>query len=218
MKSICNSTVIILALVVASSAAVGAEIIDRVLAVVNGAVILQSDSRGALRLGLIEMPAGPEALRAVLDRLIERRLVLIEVNRSGAVDLDEAAVEARMAQVRGRFASDAELQAVLDENGLTHDQVRSFIRDDLRMAAYLQQRFGTTLEPSETEVLAYYRLHPERFTRDGALRAFNAVIEEARTLVTEERRATTIRDWVAGLRRRADVTIPAIVRRERLVS
>jgi peptidyl-prolyl cis-trans isomerase SurA len=213
MSKVCKSTVMVLALVVASSANVRAEIIDRVLAVVNGTVILQSDSRGALRLGLVEMPAGPEALRAVLDRLIERQLVLIEVNRSGSVELNEDEVEARMAQVRGRFATDAELQAALDENGLTPAQVRSFIRDDLRMAAYLQQRFGTTLEPSEAEVLAYYRLHPERFTRDGVLRPFNAVIEEARTMVTEERRATTTRDWIAGLRRRADVTIPAIVRR-----
>lgn len=210
---VCKSMAMVLALIVASGAAVRAEIIDRVLAVVNGAVILQSDSRGALRLGLIEMPAGPEALRAVLDRLIERRLVLIEVNRSGAVELDENAVDARMAAVREKFAGDAELQTVLDENGLTPDQVRSFIRDDLRMAAYLQQRFGTTLEPSEAEVLAYYRLHPERFTRDGVLRPFNAVIDDARTMVTEERRETTIRDWVAGLRRRADVMIPAIVRR-----
>jgi parvulin-like peptidyl-prolyl isomerase len=213
MMRVCKSMAMVLALIVASGAAVRAEIIDRVLAVVNGAVILQSDSRGALRLGLIEMPAGPEALRAVLDRLIERRLVLIEVNRSGAVELDENAVDARMAAVREKFAGDAELQTVLDENGLTPDQVRSFIRDDLRMAAYLQQRFGTTLEPSEAEVLAYYRLHPERFTRDGVLRPFNAVIDDARTMVTEERRETTIRDWVAGLRRRADVMIPAIVRR-----
>ena len=202
-----------LAVLVASGLAVRAEIIDRVLAVVNGAVILQSDSRGALRLGLVEMPAGPEALRAVLDRLIERRLVLIEANRSGTQELDETAVETRVAEIRARFTSESQFEAVLAENGLTPDQVGSFIRDDLRIAAYLQQRFGTAMDPSEGEVLAYYRAHPERFTRDGVLRPFSSVVEEARAMVIDERRATTIREWIAGLRRRADITIPAIVRR-----
>ena len=211
MKREWLAAVVFLAGVIASSAIVRAEIIDRVLAVVNGAVILQSDSRGALRLGLIDMPQGPEPLRAVLNQLIERRLVLIEVRRSGIADPDPAAVEARMAEVRGRFPTDEALTRALAEVGLTQEQVRGFIADDLRMTAYLQQRFGATVQPSEGEIVEFYRAHPDRFTRNGALQPFSDVVDEARTMMTEERRAATIREWVAGLRRRADVTIPAVV-------
>ena len=107
--------VVFLAAVIAGRAVPRAEIIDRVLAVVNGAVILQSDSRGALRLGLIDMPPGPEPLRTVLNELIERRLVLIEVHRSGIPDPNPAAVDARMAQVRGRFPSDEAMARALAE-------------------------------------------------------------------------------------------------------
>lgn len=211
MKRKWLAAVMFLAMVIAGHAVPRAEIIDRVLAVVNGAVILQSDSRGALRLGLIEMPPGPEPLLAVLNQLIERRLVLIEVHRSGIPDPDPAAVDARMADVRARFPSDEAMARTLAEVGLTRDQVRAFIADDLRMSAYLQQRFGATVQPSEAELVEFYRAHPDRFTRDGVLQPFNSVIDEARTMLIEERRAATIRDWVAGLRRRADVTIPAVV-------
>src|SRR5687767_1002936 len=105
----------VVAILMLSGAPVGAEIIDRVLAVVNGAVILQSDSRAALRLGLIEVAEGAGPLRAVLDRLIERRLVLIEVQRSGSPEAFGAAVDARLGEVRRRFASDEAFAAVLAE-------------------------------------------------------------------------------------------------------
>jgi hypothetical protein len=214
MKRKWLAAVMFLAMVIATSPVGRAEIIDRVLAVVNGAVILQSDSRGALRLGLMDMPAGPEPLRAVLNELIERRLILIEVRRSGIPDPDPAAVGARMAEVRGRFPSDEAMARTLAEVGLTQEQVRSFIADDLRMAAYLQQRFGATVQPSETELVEFYRAHPDRFTRNGVLQPFSDVVDEARAMMIGERRATTIREWVAGLRRRADVTIPAVVVRQ----
>lgn len=204
---------VMMALVVAAGIPVRAEIIDRVLAVVNGAVILQSDSRGVLRLGLIEMPPGGEPLRAVLDRLIERRLILVEANRSGTTDPDAEAVEAGLREVRGRFASDAAFASVLAEVGLAPDQVRSYIKDDRRVAAYIQRRFGSTVQPSDAELVEFYRQHPGRFTRDGVLRPFSDAIEEARTMAIAERRAATVREWVDGLRRRADVTIPAVVTR-----
>ena len=190
-----------------------AEIIDRVLAVVNGAVILQSDSRAVLRLGLVEMPSGAEPLRAVLDRLIERRLILLEAQRSGTPDPAAAAVEARLAEVRSRFASDEAFATALAELGLTPDQVRSYIKDDFRMAAYIQRRFGSTVQPSDADLVELYRQHPERFTRNGVLQPFNEVMDAARTMAIAERQATLVRDWVAGLRRRADVTIPAVVTR-----
>jgi hypothetical protein len=56
-----------------------AEVIDRILAVVDGAIITQSDAAAAIRLGLVAGPADP--LAGVVDRLIERRLMLREVDR-----------------------------------------------------------------------------------------------------------------------------------------
>ena len=63
----------IVLLTVALSASARAEVIDRILATVGGALILQSDAVAAARLGFVELPAQGNPLQFTLDRLIERR-------------------------------------------------------------------------------------------------------------------------------------------------
>ena len=66
-----------------------AEILDRILATVGGTLILQSDAMGAVRLGFLQVPTGhPDPLQFALDRLIERRLMLLEVDRYGPPEPD----------------------------------------------------------------------------------------------------------------------------------
>jgi len=43
--------------------------------------------------------------------------------------------------------------------------------------------------------------------RDGVLRPYEEVRDEARKRLIEDRSAALVREWIAGLRRRADVTI-----------
>src|SRR5437588_8159692 len=57
-----------------------AETIDRVLAVVAGQVIMLTDVIAARDLGLVT-PEGADPIRGVLARLIDRELVLAEVER-----------------------------------------------------------------------------------------------------------------------------------------
>jgi hypothetical protein len=200
-------------LIAAANAGRAAELIDRVIAVVNGSVITQSDLRAALRLGLVDVSVPAEVGRAVGERLIERRLMLTEVNRYGPPEPADALIDARVQELRNRFASEAELQRTLDEVGLTMEQVRAHVRDDLRIASYLQQRFAGASSPSEADLLSYYRDHQQQFTRGGVLLTYSEAVPDVRAALLAERRATQIRDWVAGLRRRADITIPAVVRR-----
>src|ERR1700730_11047463 len=63
------------------SAGAGAEIIDRVLANVGGGVIMQSDVTMAFELGLVTVGETDDPIAAVLSQLIDRRLVLAEVDR-----------------------------------------------------------------------------------------------------------------------------------------
>lgn len=201
------------ALVLAMVVPARAELIDRVIAVVNGSVITQSDVRAAMRLGLVDVTVATEIGRAVGERLIERRLMLIEVTRYAPPEPAEALIDARVRAVRNRFASDAELQRTLDEVGLTMEQMRAHIKDDLRVAAYLQQRFAGAMTPSESDLLQFYREHQKQFVRDGVPLGYSEALADVRAALIAERRAAQIRDWVAGLRRRADITIPAVVRR-----
>jgi hypothetical protein len=101
----------------------------------------------------------------------------------------------------------AALDSALAALGLTRDRLRTYIRDDLRIATYLHERFDTAAEPPEADVLTYYREHPSEFTVGGTLQTFEQAQDEARRKVADARRSALISDWVASLRRRADVTV-----------
>ena len=182
-------------------------VIDRILAVVSGGLILQSDVTAALRLGLVTVPTEGDRVQGVLDRLIERRLMLVEVDRYGPPEPSRAEVDAAMEELDKRIASGAQLDAILRESGFTVDQLRIYVRDDLRIRAYLQQRFGTALTAAEEDMLAYYRTHTRDYTRDGVVRPFSEVREEVRQSLLAERRAGLVREWLASLRRRTEVNV-----------
>ena len=181
-----------------------AEVIDRILAVVDGAIITQSDAAAAIRLGLVAGPADP--LAAVVDRLIERRLMLREVDRYAPPDPADADVDRAVTETRTRAGTPAQFEAILLQTGFGVDQLRRHVRDDLRIESYLQQRFGA-VQPTEEEILQYYREHAAQFTQGTVVRPFAEAHDVAKAALVAERRAATIRDWLADLRRRANVNI-----------
>jgi len=181
-----------------------AEIIDRILAVVDGAVIMQSDVTMAVRLGLVPAASTVDPISAPLNALIERRLILEEVDRYAPPDPPEAEIDQDLAEIRARAG--ARFESVLVESGMSVEQLRRHVRDDRRMEAYLQQRFGT-MQPSDNEIAQHYRDHQTAFMRNGIVVPLEEVRDLVRAEVMAERRATTIREWITGLRRRANVNV-----------
>ena len=118
------------------------EILDRILAVVNGQVIMQSDVRAFIELRLVEIPSGPDQESQVLTHVIERRLILDQVDRVVA-EPAPALVDRRFAAVRDRFASAEDLATVLERVGLTSDDLRQVLADDVRRDVYLEGRFAS---------------------------------------------------------------------------
>ena len=202
MRRITTGLLVACALTASLSAA--GEIIDRILAVVDGAIIMQSDVTMAVSLGLVPGASPSDQISGPLDALIERRLILEEVDRYAPPDPPEAEVDRYLTDIRGRAG--ARFETVLLESGVSVEQLRRHVRDNLRMEAYLQQRFGT-MQPSDDEIAQYYRDHPAAFTRNGVVAPLDAVREIVRAELIAERRNATIRDWVGGLRRRANVNV-----------
>ena len=153
-------------IICAAVSGAGAQLLDRIVAVVDGAPITQSDVNAAIELGLVPLGGG-DRTAAAIDALIERRLMLEEVDRYAPPDPPETEITRHLDDIRTRAG--AGFETSLARLGLTDDQLRREVRDDLRIQAYLQQRFGTT-QPSEE-------------------------------------RAAMIRDWLSGLRRRANINI-----------
>lgn len=193
------------AIVMAGSAASGQEIIDRILAVVSGSVITQTDAQAAIGLGLVNAGGSRDPMAAALRHLVERDLILHEVDRFSPPEPETSAVDARVRAIRSRFPSDPAFALAIAGWGLDESRLREIVRNDLRIQSYVDQRFGAAGQPTDEEVARYYREHPDEFTRNGRLLSFDEAEELARAKLSTDRRRALIADWVGGLRRRAEV-------------
>jgi hypothetical protein len=128
--------------VLVATGAVRAETIDRALAVAGGQLIMLSDVTAALDLGLVPDGGGADRIGAALARLIDRGVVLLEANRYAPPEPADDAVEREMALVRARFPSRQAFDGVLERSGITEAHLRETIREDLRIRAYIAQRFA----------------------------------------------------------------------------
>jgi hypothetical protein len=144
---------------------VRAETIDRVLAVVAGQLITLTDVRAAIDLRLQTSDGAADPVRAVLTKLIDRELILAEVDRYAPPEPTAEAVDREVERVRARFESQAALDAALARSGIDEKHLRETLRQDLRMREYLDQRFTAA----------------------------------------SDRRQQLVEDWLAGLRRRAEI-------------
>jgi hypothetical protein len=177
------------------------QLLDRTLALVGGQPITLSDARAAVALGLIDSAKG--SIADLTTRLVDRELVLREVQRYAPPAPAESVVEARLAEIRQRLAGS--LAPILAEHGFTETRLRAWIRDDLRTQAYLAQRFASASMPSDAEVVAAYARQRAEFDSKGL--TFDQAAPIVREQLIDERRRELIVDWVADLRRRTDVVI-----------
>jgi hypothetical protein len=129
---------LVMCLLVWSSLAQAQITIDRILAVVNGDPITLSDVRAARTLSLVPADATDAA---VVDTLVERRLVLTEMRRFQTPEPTLDVVAARRSEWAQRVAgSTPEKRA--EAAGVNVEYVDRWLSDDLRREAYLQQRFA----------------------------------------------------------------------------
>ncbi len=205
MTALKRTTTILTLTLIASVAR--AEIIDRILAVVEDQLITLSDVRGVIRLGLETVPAADDQVATALDRLIERQLMLGEVERFAPPEPPPDIVEARVNAVRARFPDALAFETTLYQTGWPIDAVTRYIRDTVRIESYLQQRFTAAIQPSDDELAAYYRLHANDFTNGGVLAPYSEVRTKVRAQFIEERRSALVREWLVGLRRRANLLL-----------
>jgi len=77
----------------------------------------------------------------VLSKLIDRELILSEVDRYAPPEPTAEAVDREVQRVLARFPSQEALDAALARSGIDEKHLRETLRQDLRMRAYLDQRF-----------------------------------------------------------------------------
>ena len=112
------TSVLVLMLMVPVVPASAAEPLDRILARVDGQVILLSDVRAARVLRLAGVPV-QEDLPAATHALVDRQLVLAEAMRALPDAPDATRVEMELTAMRARAGGPATVDPMMAETGVT---------------------------------------------------------------------------------------------------
>jgi hypothetical protein len=153
----------------------GGEVVDRMVAVVNGGeLITYSDLLWQLALQPNVPIDNPrlEDLRRALELLIDQRLVVQEADKLPHVHATEQETKDAEAELIKRFPSQAEFQRRLERVGLTAAQLREIIHQRIDMEKYLDFRFRSFTVVTPLEVESYYKevyVPRHRRTRPGVV-------------------------------------------------
>ena len=114
--------------------------LDHVLSTVHSTKIWRSDVRQARLLKLCDPAA--ESDQAILTELQNRVLMLAEVTRGQANEPSPDELAARRREWEQSVGAGAGLDALMSRAGMSQRDLQAWLRDDLRIKSYIDQRFG----------------------------------------------------------------------------
>lgn len=208
----------VLLAMICMAAAMRAEVIDRIVAKVNGHIILQSDLDDALRYEALLSGKSLDQFtendrRAVLDRLIDQELLDEQMKSTSFQHASQAEVQARIAAARKLYpqaSSDAGWQAVLQGFQLNEKDLAAHVQQQIDLMRLVDARLRPQVQIDSKSIEAYYR---DKFVAQvkqagGGDVALSDVSGKIRELLTEEKVNQLLVSWLQNLRSESKVTIP----------
>lgn len=202
----------ILLVLLLAAAAVPAQTVNCIVAVVDGEIITLLDVQIAVEFGLgRDAPGGAasDPRLAALDALIDRKVVLNLAREAREVrGIDREELDAALGDIRRR-TGEAAFAEKLRKFGLTEKDIEPYLLERMRYARALELRFSPTIPVSVTEVERYYRdtYVPEQARNGLKAEPIESVSGRIESRLRAERRTKQMVDWVRDLRGRANVQI-----------
>jgi len=197
-----------------------AEVIDRIVATVNGRIILQSDwDEGLCYEALLNNrnleQFSEEERRAVLDRLIDQELLREQMNSSSFVHATAAEVSARVEEARKRYpeiATEEAWQSFLAQYHLTEKDLSDHVRQEIDVLRLVDARLRPTVQIDSKSIEAYYRdQFAPRLKQSGAPEVPLAEVSaKIRELLTEQKVSELLVSWLQTLRSEGNVRMPGV--------
>ena len=187
MKTILNN-IVVLVFVMALPFAASADSLGGIAAVVNGDPIttFEVDKEAALINKLAEKKPGPtleksEARSAALNQLIEKKLISLKIKE---LDVKVAEEEVRLAiedVKKQNSLSQEALVAALNAQGLTYDQYRAQVREQMERVKLMSEEVRSKIQVGEAEMKAYYDANYKPFNDElfQARHIFFALLDNA---------------------------------------
>lgn len=178
-------------------AAAGQQVVDRIVATVEGDPITLSEVR---ELGRFQQLAGgtPGTEEELLTRLIEQWVVATEAGAARFARAPQAEIKREAARLRAQFASSEAYRARLRELGLNEAAMKRLVERQIYLARYLDYKFRPAVQVEPGDIEKYYRetLAPQLAARRQALPPLDAVQEQIRELLTQREISARAGRWL----------------------
>ena len=158
---------------------------DALEARVNGIAISSSDVEAAIDDLIMQnqgrIPAAqmntmrPMLHKQALESLIDQQLLMQEVDRQGITPSKEA-VDEQIAEIAGTFPSPAEFNERLARIGVSEQQLRDDISQNIQIETLIKRQMGPAKEVGKEEIAAYYRENTDIFKMPERVRASHILI------------------------------------------
>lgn len=169
---------VLLFLIICSSSGFS-EVIDKILAIVNDEVITQREiDRKALPImehyktlyGEEALPQKTEELnKAILEQLINEKLVISEAKRKG-MDVSDEEINEELNKIKKGFKNDEEFYLTLDKQGISIRELKENYKSSLMAKNLISIEVGSKVSFSPIEIIDYYENHKdELMTPESAL-------------------------------------------------
>lgn len=198
------------------------DIIDRIVATVNGHILLQSDWDDAIR---YEALVGGRSLdgitpgdrKAALDRLIDQELLREQVRALDSPQVSPEKVTKHIEQIRKQYP-DAETEsgwaATLAGFGLTLDDFKKRLAGQLELTWLVDARLRPSVNIDSKSVESYYNqeLLPQLRQAGAKDVPLNEVTPKIKELLTEEKMSQLLTAWLQNLRSGSEIHTEAAPR------
>jgi len=193
-----------------------AEVVDRIVATVNGHIILQSDWDEALRYeallnGRTVSQFTEDERRAVLDRLVDQELLGEQMKSALFQHASESEAAARIADARKQYpeaATDAGWHAVLERFQLTEKELLSHVQQQIDLLRLVDAHLRPAVQIDSKSIEAYYRdkFVPQLKQSGAGEVPLQEVSGKIRELLTEEKVNALLVSWLQSLRSESKLT------------
>ena len=200
-------TVAVLALSVAVS---GAEVIDRIVATVNGQIILQSDWEDALRYEAFSSGRPLDHLtaedrKAALDHLIDQELLREQLRAPDSPHASPEEVAQRVAEIRKQYPkgeTETGWQALLQSYGLSERDLLSRVAAQIDLMSLVDSRLRPAVNIDNKSIESYYQqeLLPQLHQSGGQSVPLAEVSGKIKELLTQKKITQLLTAWLQNLR------------------
>lgn len=192
-----------------------AQVVDRMVAVVNRHVILESDLDQATRVEFLMQAKPIERLTyadrtACLERLIDRSLLDQQIVNPAMLDPTPGELKTKIEEVREGIpgaAKDETWKTILAGYGLTQQDVEEQLTSQVRILRFIDLRFRGLVRVDKEAIASYYqdRFLPEVRKRNAAEPKLEEVSDKIEQILAEQRIDELLSNWLKTLRAQAHI-------------